>query len=416
MDSAEPDGPVTMTGPEGRYHLAVRASMDGFWDYSTVGEGALWWSDRLYTLLDQAQDCEPSWGLFLDLQHPQDRERWEMALQQHLDSRADLNVELRLRHGNGSYNWYRLHARSTFDARGHLLRMVGSVSDIEPQKQAETLLRNVNHQLELRVAERTADLVLANANLRRKRQLLLEHNDYLRDFAAFASHDLREPLRKVRAYGDLLREEIDDHLNDDAQDYLARMTNAAERMERLIDDLLVYSRTTGLKLECTAVDLDGVLQNVLSDLELTIGETAAQVRADPLPVVQGSQPQLHQVFQNLIANSIKYRTPGETPQIVITTDTVELCPLATEDDAPAGQRSYVRICFADNGIGFEQRHAERIFLPFKRLNSRHAYQGSGIGLAVCRRVVERHNGMIHAQSAPGRGTRVFVTLPMLEGV
>lgn len=228
-------------------------------------------------------------------------------------------------------------------------------------------------------------------------QELTRSNAELTDFAHIASHDLQEPLRKVIAFGDRLRLKCGSMLDDRGRDYLERMQNAAERMQRLIEDLLQYSRVTTRGGEFEPVDLNGVLQEVLEDLERPVAETAAVIKLEPLPVVQADRRQMHSLFLNLLNNALKYRCPEESPKI-----TVEVQPWG------AGG---VEIMVGDNGIGFDDKYLDRIFRPFQRLHGRSEYQGSGIGLAICKKIIDRHGGEITAHGTPGAGARFIIRLP-----
>jgi len=229
---------------------------------------------------------------------------------------------------------------------------------------------------------------------------LTARNRELQDFAYVASHDLQEPLRKVQAFSDRVMQRYTKDLDPQAVDYLRRIDGAANRMQVLIDDLLAYSRVTSQGQPFAPVDLGDVLDDVLSDLEVRIEDSGAHVEAGPLPVVEGDRTQLRQLLQNLLANAIKFRAPGRPPRIRI------------EAGTTPEQPGSVRLSVEDNGIGFDPAHAERIFAPFQRLHGRHEYEGTGIGLAVVRRIIERHHGRITAVGHPGEGARFEVTLPL----
>ena len=241
-------------------------------------------------------------------------------------------------------------------------------------------------------------------------------NRELQDFASVASHDLQEPLRKVVAFGDRLKAKYGDQLGEQGSDYLERMQNAARRMQILIDDLLSYSRVTTKARPFAPVDLDQLVREVVSDLEERIDWEGGQVQVGALPVVLADASQMRQLFQNLIVNGLKFRAPGRSPVVRIEAELHERQSGILLDDGQnrSGIRRLplqYRVVVADNGIGFEPQYAERIFSIFERLHGRDEYEGTGIGLAICRKIVERHGGTITAEGDPNVGARFGVTLP-----
>jgi PAS domain S-box-containing protein len=224
-------------------------------------------------------------------------------------------------------------------------------------------------------------------------------NQELQNFAYVASHDLQEPLRKIQLFGNRLKTRHSQSFNEQGLDYLERVMNAAMRMQTLIKDLLTYSQVTTDAQPFVPVDLNQVISDVLSDLEVRIEEVKGQVKLDSLPTLEADPLQMQQLFQNLISNALKYHRPGEPP-IVKVQGHIEggLCQLTVED----------------NGIGFDDKHLERIFRIFERLHGRNKYEGTGLGLALCRKIVKRHGGNITAKSTPGEGATFMVTLPVRQ--
>jgi len=250
--------------------------------------------------------------------------------------------------------------------------IIGNIRDITARKIADERLRAV-----------AVDLARSNAELEQ--------------FAYIASHDLQEPLRMVASYTQLLARRYQGKLGPDADEFIAFAVDGARRMQELINDLLTYSRVGTRGLELQAVDIGQVVDMVVSDLAASIAETDASVTHDALPTLRGDPIQLRQLFQNLIANGIKFHRRDVTPLVHVSA-------------AQHGGTWTFRV--ADNGIGIEPQYLERIFALFQRLHNRADYPGTGIGLAICKKIVERHGGEIRVESEPGRGTTFVVTLPI----
>ncbi|MEW9796564.1 sensor histidine kinase [Alteromonas sp. CYL-A6] len=270
-------------------------------------------------------------------------------------------------------------------------------------RQYHQSLLDANEALETKIEVRTQELSLYSEELMRS-------NRELEDFAFVASHDLQEPLRKIRAFGDRLKSGYADALDERGADFLNRMLKAAERMSLLISDLLAFSRVSTRGKAFEKVALDDVLNTVIDDLELSIDETGATLHVDSLPTIDADKSQMLQLFLNLLSNALKFRKPDTPPDISIrcgVPDNDELSDLLLSEEY-----QWIRLEVCDNGIGFDPTFAEKIFAPFQRLHGRSEYEGTGIGLAVCRRIVERHNGQITAHSQPGEGTRFVILLPV----
>ncbi len=219
----------------------------------------------------------------------------------------------------------------------------------------------------------------------------------LTDFAYIASHDLQEPLRKIIVFGDRLAGKFDSVLNDTGKDYIERMQKSAIRMKSLIDDLLRFSRITTHKTPFQPVDLNEVITEVLSDLEVQIERTQGRVEVDTLPSIEGERFQMRQLFQNLISNGLKYHREDVPPVIKVRY-------LSSND-------GFEEIAVEDNGKGFEEKHLDRIFRPFERLHGHSEYSGTGMGLAICQKIVTHHNGQITANSQVDKGSTFTVKIP-----
>ncbi|MBI5503573.1 MAG: response regulator [Deltaproteobacteria bacterium] len=264
--------------------------------------------------------------------------------------------------------------------------------------------RNRSNQLERDNAALESEIrarKLAQEKLERLTVRLEVSNRELQQFASVASHDLQEPLRKIVVFGDRLKSKHSVNLGEQGADYVSRMMNAAERMQTLIDDLLEFSRVVTRARPFVKLDPARVIEEVLTDLEVLIESKSAIIEVGAFPELSADPTQLRQVFQNLIVNAMKFQPEGRIPKVVV-----------RSAPATVGPTAGVRITVSDNGIGFEQQHAERIFAPFQRLHGRSEYGGSGIGLAVVRRIVERHGGTITAESALGQGATFTILLPI----
>jgi PAS domain S-box-containing protein len=250
----------------------------------------------------------------------------------------------------------------------------------------------------------------AEAQLKALATDLTHSNRELQDFASVASHDLQEPLRKIQTFADDLAENSISTLSDESRDTLKRIQNAAGRMQRLINDLLSLSRITSRAQPFVQVDLNNVLREVLTDLEVRINETGGRVDLSGIPTIEAEPLQMRQLFQNLVGNALKFNSPGRPPIVTVHGELIGGEErLAGTSEAQAQQ--LCQITFEDNGIGFDEKYVDRIFAMFQRLHGRKEYEGTGMGLAICRRIAERHGGDIKAQSILGTGSTFTVTIP-----
>lgn len=265
------------------------------------------------------------------------------------------------------------------------------------------LLQQLANQMGIALAQ--AQLLEAET---RRRQELDRSNAELQQFASIASHDLQEPLRKILAFGNRLKDKYGEALTDQGRDYLDRMQNAASRMQTLIDDLLILSRITTRARPFMTVNLAQVTQDVLSDLEVLIQQTQGHVEVGELPTIAADPLQMRQLLQNLIGNALKFHRDEEPPVVRI------YSRFGDQRQPSEGLADSWQIIVEDNGIGFDEMYLDRIFNVFQRLHSRSEYEGTGIGLAICRKIVERHGGSLTAESKPGQGATFTVTLPITQ--
>lgn len=260
--------------------------------------------------------------------------------------------------------------------------------------------KEAQDNLEIKIAERTKELVLKNEELEMK-------NHELQQFSWVVSHDLNEPIRKIQIFIKIIKEL---YLADDAKavDYVNRTIKSAERMQTLITDLLAYSRLSSqVKPEVT--DLNVVLQEVLSDFDYLIERKNAIIKSNELPTIDSIPSQLRQVFQNLIGNALKFSGNAQHPLIEITS---EIISDKSFDSPTSPEGKFCRITVKDNGIGFDEIYLDRIFIIFQSLNDRQSYEGTGIGLAIAKKIIEKHNGLITAKSQIGQGASFIIILPL----
>lgn len=355
-------------------------------------------------------------GGWTDIVHPDDRDplyaNWAAAV-----AAADrpFAAEFRLRRTDGTFRWVDVVAIPLRDDAGRVTEWVGTMSDIDDRKRQTDTLGAI-------VAERTAALRQANAALLdeiddRKRAEekvravaaeLARSNGELEQFAYVASHDLQEPLRKIQAFGDRLVTKFKADLPDAGKDYVDRMLTSAARMRRLIDDLLTFSRVATQARSFAPVELTEIVTGVASDLDERTTSTGGRIEVvGRLPEIDADASQMRQLFQNLIANALKFQRPNVPPVVEVRAAAATL-PGPTPAAAPIPAWE---LTVADNGIGFDEKYLDRIFQVFQRLHGRAEYEGTGVGLAICRKIVERHGGTITARSRPGEGATFVVTLP-----
>ncbi|MBO0930458.1 PAS domain S-box protein [Fibrella aquatilis] len=350
------------------------------------------WYDYTGLTFEQTRD----WG-WQAVVHPDDVAQTVARYQHALATDEEFVVENRYKRADGVYRWHLNRARPLSDESGQIIQWVGTATDIQQQKELEA-------ELERKVAERTQQLQASVRDLERS-------NQNLQQFAYVASHDLQEPLRKIQSFGTLISTQYGDKLGDGG-DLLDRMKASANRMSILIQDLLTFSRISTRQEATTRVSLTTVVSNALLDLDLRIQETKAVIEVVPLPTVQGDASQLGQLFQNLLSNALKFTRPGIPPQVNITVHTLPAAALPHILKPAREADTYYRIDVADNGIGFDEKYADRIFQVFQRLHGRGQFAGTGIGLAICEKVVANHGGAITVTSQPNQGATFSVYLPV----
>lgn len=310
----------------------------------------------------------------------------EFRLSEALGGKLVNGAEVDFKREDGRVRDLLVNAGPLLSEKEEVLGCIVVMNDITERRHAEEALRRAKDELEIRVLERTADLE--------------RRNQELQEFAFVASHDLQEPLRKIQTFGDLLGTKSAS-LGAESQDYILRMQKAAASMQKLLESLLAYSRVT-MKVEpFVETDLKRSVQGALSNLEVVITQNGALIKADDLPTIEADRSQMIQLFQNLLANALKFRRENEIPRVSIYSHKTR-------------KKGKLEICVEDNGIGFDEKYLDKIFVPFQRLHGRGAYEGVGMGLAICKKIVERHGGEITAKSEPGKGSAFIVTLPAIR--
>jgi PAS domain S-box-containing protein len=352
----------------------------GSWSLD-LEKNELLWSDEIYRMFGVDRDGTPiTHEMSLEAVHPDDREFANRSWAAALDGEP-YDIDYRIVIG-GEVRWVREKAEVEFDEEGKPVRGIGTIQDITERKRAEDTLR-----------EQSLQIKQANEELQAQ-------NAELDEFTYIASHDLQEPLRKMTSFGQLLAEDLGDELSPQAEKDLAFIVDAVARMQNLVRDLLSLSRAGRTAVKHEPVALAECVRSAMDALSQRIAETGAEVALDDLPDVIGDRTMLAQLYQNLLSNALKFRG-SEAPVVRF-----------TAERAQGGLVLGVR----DNGIGIKPEYTEQIFAPFKRLHGRGEYEGTGIGLAICRKTVERHGGRIWVESEPGRGAHFRFTLDEATGL
>jgi signal transduction histidine kinase/DNA-binding response OmpR family regulator len=324
--------------------------------------------------------------------HPNDYKIWE-DWKEHLMQGIAFTSEIRFQHVKSGDFRYFVMKIVPVQPLGVITKWIGTFTDIHQQKM-------VSENLEVLVKERTKELTLKNQDLEFS-------NHELQQFAWVVSHDLKEPIRKIEMIVKMIKDRFIES-NSPAVDYIDRAINSARRMRLLIDDLLSYSRLSA-NVSSESTDLNVVLKEVLDDLDTEVHPKQPTLKIDVLPVINGIPSQLRQVFQNLIGNALKFTKSGVAPIISITWQQIADKSVDAEEDENG---KYCKIIVKDNGIGFDESLSDKIFIIFQSLNNRQLYEGTGIGLAIAKKIIEKHNGIITAKSKPNEGSSFIVILPL----
>ena len=410
---------------EERFESLLRSINDVVWSASGDGSEFLYINDAAERVYGRpTSEFFENPNIWADAVHPDDKERvWRES--QDLFERGTTASEYRIIRPDGEVRWLHDRKHVSCDDSGAPIRLGGIASDVTERKKADAELRALAETLEQRVAERTRELEIsraaalnmmadaeeartiaeqANEELRLTLVDLERSNEELANFAYVASHDLQEPLRMISSYTQLLARRYQGRLDADADEFIAYAVEGAERLQSLLNDLLAYSRvnTRGKPFETT--DCHSSLGRALASLRTTIEESAALITCDELPTVLADPAQLVQLFQNLLGNAVKFRSE-KAPRVHLSA--------TLQSQSEEGPNEWV-FSVRDNGIGIESQYFDRIFVIFKRLHTRAAYPGTGTGLAISKRIVERHGGRIWVESEPDVGSTFYFTLPAIS--
>lgn len=334
---------------------------------------------------------------WLDIVHPADRKINNRLWSDAIKNGTDFTCEHRFRRHDGAYRWQLSRAIPQRDADGVIQMWVGTSTDIHDSKL-------FIDELESKVQQRTRELTVINDEL-------IRTNIELGQFAYVASHDLQEPLRKIQTFATRIIETEHHNLSDRGKDYFARMQSSSTRMQQLIVDLLAFSRANAVEKNFEQTDLNNLLQNVKEQLQETIQQKGAIIRSMPLPTINVIVYQFEQLFTNLIANALKFVKNDTLPSLNISSGIISGKDIGLPEIDPL--KNYCYISFADNGIGFDPQFKDRIFQVFQRLHNRTSFEGTGIGLAICKKIIDNHHGAITAIGKPGVGAEFIVYLPIV---
>jgi PAS domain S-box-containing protein len=354
----------------------------GSWEW-VLSTSKISWSDEVYLIFGLLpQKFGGGLADFVNAAHPDDRVAFKEALETSCRNREPLTVDYRIIRPDGSVRYLHARGKAILDDSGRPVRVVGTLQDVTERKDADRAIQALNLELQGRMAE------------------LAAANKELEGFSYSVSHDLRAPLRSIDGYSRMLIEDYSDRVDGEGRRYLKVITDNTRKMGQLIDDLLAFSRMGRASLEASSIDMEGLARQVFSELREQHPDRTFELRLDPLPSGRGDPAMFRQVFINLISNAIKY-SKGRNPAIIAIGSRVE----------PTETIYYVR----DNGVGFEMQYAHKLFGVFQRLHSPQDFEGTGVGLALVQRIVQRHGGRVWAESKVGDGATFYFTQAPSKG-
>ncbi|WP_438710405.1 chemotaxis protein CheB [Aquimarina muelleri] len=352
---------------EERFRLAVKSTGSGLWEWSNITTDEAWLSPELYNILGYTtKEVEPSFNSLINLIHPDQVKKFKKEIEIHIKNENPFKSEIQLKTHKEGYKWFRINAQVKNNSVETNKKVVGTVLNINERKESERKMKELNIELER--------------------------------FAYLASHDLKEPLRTVTSFTKLFKDEYGQKIDQNGRQYLDFIEKASARMITLTNDLLIYSQLDDKSLNFEHININDIISKILEDLQNTISENQAKIQVEKLPNTICDSLQVRQLFQNLISNSLKYRT-NDIPKIEI---------------GFTDRASSIEFFVKDNGIGIPKKYQTKIFEVFKRLHSQSEYEGTGIGLANCKRIVDNHNGKIWVKSNQNKGSTFFFTIPKMK--
>ncbi len=370
----------------------------GYWQWDVLHD-RITWSDNLYRMYGLRPGMDINYEVYLNIVHPEDREFVLGNIQSALDKGVFEEFYHRILLPDGQVR--NIHSKGTLlrNEQGEVVKMIGTAQDVTEQKLVEQELLS-----------KTQDLEATNVELQK--------------FASVVSHDLREPLRKIITFASMLDKEIEDP-ESKARLYSGKISGSAVRMQQLIEDILNFSYLNAQDVQFSRVDINAVIDQVLSDMEVQISDSAAKIEVGRIPAIEGNASQIGQLFQNLLSNAIKFHQPDVPPQVSVFSemltgnqlsgDLLKSAPFSVLSNPKFWEHErFVKIYVQDHGIGFDPAYVDRIFNIFQRLHTRSEYEGTGIGLAICKKIIDIHHGSITASSVVGSGATFVIILPVSQ--
>ncbi len=379
---------------EQRLRLAIEATRLATWDLDLTTD-AVTHSPQMAMIFGHPAETAMTHQRMVEQIHPDDIPLRNAAFVTAMET-GYYYYEIRITKANGSPGWIRTHGKVVYDKDRKPVAMIGTLREVTEEKAFQ-------QELERQVRERTA-------TIEQKNQELEKMNAELKSFAYVSSHDLQEPLRKIEIFTNLIAEGESAHLSETGKKYFGKIQNASRQMQTLIEDLLQYARTNTTEKSFEETDVNALLQSVATELQESIQSARATIDSNDLRTIRIVPYQFRQLFTNLISNSLKFSRITSDPVIRIHADIVS--GRADNAEAPDSTRQYYHLSISDNGIGFDPQYSERIFEVFQRLHSKTDYKGTGIGLAIVKKIVENHGGRIRATGSPGAGARFDIYLPL----
>jgi PAS domain S-box-containing protein len=375
-----------------RLKLTLEATNDGMWDWD-LPTGRAVFSPRYYTMLGfDPYEFPENYESWRSLVHPDDVERIERELQAHIEKNTGYALEIRMRTKSGDWRWILTRGLVVGrDAESRPVRMVGTHADITERKRAEEEIHRLNVELEQRVHNRTVQLEAANQELEA--------------FAYSVSHDLRSPLRGIDGYSRVLLEDYRDKLDEDGRFVLRQVRASTQEMGRLIDDLLEFSRLGRREIKTGKVDLQDLFRRTYAEMQKGYPDRRLEFKLKELFLVSGDPAMLQVAVRNLLDNAVKFTRPRET-------GVIEVGSFSSTAAEREGKQRWATCFIRDNGVGFDMQYADKLFQVFQRLHRAEEFEGTGIGLALVRRIIERHGGRVWTEAKNGEGATFYFTLPV----